>query len=555
MPRTKHLPDRAAKYVSVADRKRQRYVSKDPAKRARSLANLALGRGKGPKKYAGLKPAMLKAFPPGTKLPHEYGDDIIGFAEHHHILKSGQPITLLPWQRKVLTRVFYRPDGSRPKLAIAGSVKKSGKSELAAVVANWFLTNVKESENFILAPDFEAGQMVVFSSLISAIKRNPILCGAVKITKDRVEFILNGSFVQVLAANISVAGLRPNLTIIDECWAFRNESSGIRVLDEMTTNPCENHLTFVTTTAGYQEDQSEDLHLWRWYSRGMAIKEGKEPADKNFMFFWKTNYKGVPWVEGTNYLDHQRKILKPSTFARFHTNQWTSSISTFVTPEILDRCIDPALHPGAKSGDRIVVGLDCGPKHDATAIVALAKDETKPRGLRLVDCRIWQQSGGSTLEFEQTIEHTLLDWQENCGYRIIDVYYDPYSMLATAQSLRDKGIRMTEYLQTVPNMVEATSYLTELLHTQNLRLYPHPVLRQHILSASTKEHPQGLRLVKTQASKKIDAAIALCLAVKAAYKHLLRRGDAKPSGIVYSSAEGDMANDELFHRMHPDFVL
>ena len=68
------------------------------------------------------------------------------------------------------------------------------------------------------------------------------------------------------------------MTIVDEAWAFRTEKA-IKTLDEMTTNPVGDHLTLVTTTAGYQEDEGEDLHLWRWYCRGKAIQEGKEPFD------------------------------------------------------------------------------------------------------------------------------------------------------------------------------------------------------------------------------------------------------------------------------------
>lgn len=102
-------------------------------------------------------------------------------------------------------------------------------------------------------------------------------------------------------------------------------------------------------------------------------------------------------------------------------------------------------------------------------------------------------------------------------------------MMRTAQSLKDKHIKMTEFVQSVGNMVSATTSLSELIHSKNLRLYSNIMLRQHLLSASTKEHPQGLRLVKTQRVKKIDAAIALAMAAEAAMKHFLLRPQRKGS--------------------------
>jgi len=511
-------------------RTRESYLSKDPQKRARSLANLQLGRGR-----RGLPPReankVLKLMgAKGAVLPDKYPDDIIGFAQNHFIMKqTRQPIKLLDWQLAVLINIFYSK--ARPKLAIAGSVKKSGKSELAAVVALWYMCNTPMSENYILSSDFDAGADVIFQSLKTVVKLNPILAGACKVTKGTIEFLINDSFIKVLPNDISVAGLRPNLTLIDEAWSFRTESS-IRTLDEMTTNPVGDHLTLVTTTAGYQEDEGENLHLWRWYSRGRAIQEGREEPDPLFYFHWKENYKGVPWVEGTDYLDHQRKILKLSTYQRFHENKWSSAIDVFMTSDILDRCIDSTLRPGAQPKTRVVCAIDCGPKWDCSALVALAKDETKQRGVRLVDHRIYEPRG-QTISFEKTIERTILNWAKQ--YNILNCYYDPYQMMRTAQTLKDHKVKMTEFTQSVSNMVSATTSLSELIHSQNIRLYPNTVLRQHLLSASTKEHSQGLRLVKTQRSKKIDAAIALAMATEAAMKHFLLK--SKRKGHVYTGED------------------
>lgn len=521
------------------------YRGKTPEARARQVANL--NTGSNTNRFNWRKKALKSAgLHKSARYPDQYPDyDIIRFLKHHYFIKeTRKTIKLLDWQRKVLRDIFYAE--ILPKLAVSGSVKKSGKSELAAGVLLYYLTNIKMSENYILSTDLDAGKDVIFRSLKQAVRMHPILVKDCKITKDTI--IYGDSFVKVLPCDISVAGLRPNLTVVDEAWSFRTENS-IRTLDELTTNPLQNHLTFVVTTAGYQEDCSDDLHLWRWYSRGKNIEEGREDKDPLFYFYWKEDYSGIPWVENTNYLAHQRKILSTSAYLRFHENQWASAVSTFTTPEILDLCIDRRLRPGAEQGTRIVCAIDCGPKWDCSALIALAKDETKKRAVRLVDHRIFEPHG-KIINFEQTIERTMLNWKQL--YKIVICYFDPYQMLRSAQALIAERIKMEEFPQTVGNMVSATTSLSELLYSQNLRLYPNTVLRQHILSASTKEHAQGERLVKTQRAKKIDACIALAMAVEAAMAHFLTGSQRKGRVIVPGHSDGDNFSVEKFlqERMH-----
>jgi len=514
-------------------RPRKSYLGNTATARKRQISNLKVGGNKYNWRTRALKSAGLSK---AAKYPDLYAGKIIPFLRHHFFLKiTRKPIVLIQWQHKVLRDIFYAE--IMPKLAVCGSVKKSGKSELAAGVLLYYLTNVKMSENYIIAPDLDAGKDVVFKSLKFAIRLHPILCKLCKITKDTITY--GDSFVKVLPCDISVAGLRPNLTVVDEAWQFRTEDS-IRTLDEMTTNPVGNHLTFVVTTAGYQEDCSDELHLWRWFCRGKNIQEGREEPDPMFYFYWKEDYSGVPWVENTNYLAHQRKILSPSSYLRFHENQWASAISTFTTPDVLDLCIDKTLRPTAPEGTRIVCAIDAGVKWDCSALIALAKDETKKRGVYLVEHRIFEPKG-ETINFERTIERTMLAW--NNRYKIVACWFDPYQLLRSAQLLKDERIKITEYPQTVTNMVSATQSLSELLHSGNIRLYPNTVLRQHILSASTKEHSVGERLVKTNRAKKIDAAIALAICVEAAMQHFLTGSQRKGRVILPGYAKNEPYDD------------
>lgn len=450
---------------------------------------------------------------------------IIPYIEEHFRVKTqpDRPVQLLKWQADVLRGIFW--PSRLPRLAVAGSVKKSGKSVLAGAVGQYFLTEVPMSENYILAPDREHGEDIIYESLCQSIRLHPILSRECKIQKDVIYY--RDSFLKVRPCELSISGLRPTLTLVDEAWQFRTPQQ-VRVLDEMTANPVGNHLTFCVTYAGYQEDQTEDLHLWRWFSRGKAIQAGKEEPDPNFFFYWKEDYAGIPWVEGTDYLEHQRKTLSPASYERFHKNQWSASFSVFITPDILDRCVVPGLERGDAIG-WAVAGIDIGVMDDNSAgCVVGPGSECK---LRLCDHGLWRPQPGKPVELEQ-VERRI--YSAYVRYGLTAVLYDPSQCYRMAQALTQRGVNMVRYNQTVGNMVTASQNLLTLLRNQQIELYESPDVRSHLLNASAKESGTGgVRIVKgSTKSHKVDLAIALALAAHGATQQM---GDDKE---VYSEIVG-----------------
>jgi len=488
-------------------RSRESYLSKDPEKRARQLANLRPGNHR--RTIRQIEAEHLA----GRKRPDAYPGEIIRWAEDHFYVEQGKLIRLLDWQREVLQDIFY--GAQRPRLAVIGSVKKSGKSALAAIVGEFFLLNVPHCRAYILAPDKEAGEDIVFDSIVTSILHNPLLQKDVKIFKSSIEY--RDSILKVLPADLSISGLRPDLTLIDEVWAFRT-AGAVRVLDEMTTNPRGEHLTFVTTYAGYVEDQSEDLHLWRWYSRGRRIEQGQEKPDPSFYFRWKTDYADVPWV-GDGYLNHQRQVLSPASFRRFHENQWAASESSFVSPELVERCTDAKLVQGRPCEGMVCVGVDVGVQEDATAVAAVGRGSRDK--LELFHHRVWRPQQGNPVSLED-----VRDWlvQLSFRYRIAVLLYDPSQAFLLAQTLsRRYGINCLAYNQTARVMETASQNLLTLLKSGRLRLYPSEQVRTHLLNAGTKESESGVRIVKgATRAHKIDLAIALALACQGASEYLLR---------------------------------
>jgi len=73
----------------------------------------------------------------------------------------------------------------------------------------------------------------------------------------------------------------------------------------------------------------------------------------------------------------------------------------------------------------------------------------RAKKVRLVAHRVFQPSPEQPLDFEHTIEATVLDLAKRFAVR--KVLYDPYQMQAVAQRLQGAGIWMEEFPQTSGN--------------------------------------------------------------------------------------------------------
>jgi hypothetical protein len=211
------------------------------------------------------------------------------------------------------------------------------------------------------------------------------------------------------------------------------------------------------------------------------------------------------------YYAGERRTLRPAQFLRLHENRWTSSETRFITEEMYEACLDrehrPVLpnHPA-----QLYVGVDIGIKHDSSAVVAVMRDKGDKPAVALH--RIWKPTSEESVRLEDVVEY-LLELKRK--YRVKAIVADPNQMLGVIQRLKEKGAPIQEYPQTTANLTQAGQVLFDLVRDKNLRLYPSAELREHLVNAVVVESSRGWRLAKDKASKKIDAAVALAMALVA----------------------------------------
>ena len=443
-----------------------------------------------------------------------YATDIVSFAEEQfYCPESKKLIKLEPHQKRILRDCFTALKNGKFafETILYSCIKKSGKTTIAALVALWFaLTQEPPNEIYCVANDFEQAKSRVFATICKAIRLNPYLKEASKITGNTILFKSTGTTIQALACDYSrSAGSNHGLTLWDELWGYVSESSH-RLWDELTPIPTRrNSIRFITTYAGFE---GESQLLYKLYEKG---KKGKKlhqdlPVWINGKLYCYWDHKArMPW-QTPDYYQEQRQSLRPNTYLRLHENRWTTSTETFVKLEDFDKCVDVDLTPLLRGAHTVTlsVGVDAGIKHDSAAIVATYFDEESGKVI-LANHRIWQPTKEQPLDLEETIEEYLLDL--NRRFDVAQVNYDPYQLVRSAQALTKQGVNMVEYAQTIPNLTAMSQNLFELIKHGNIVLYPDEQLRKAASQAVAVETSRGWRIAKEKASHKIDVVVALAM--------------------------------------------
>lgn len=102
--------------------------------------------------------------------------------------------------------------------------------------------------------------------------------------------------------------------------------------------------------------------------------------------------------------------------------------------------------------------------------------------------------------------------------QVLAVLYDNFQLHSIATDLIKIGIRMRAFPQTA-RRVESDQGLYDAIIGRNIHHFNHSELNDHIINAVAIETGRRFRLAKEKSSKKIDAAVALSMALHGARDH------------------------------------
>jgi len=219
-----------------------------------------------------------------------------------------------------------------------------------------------------------------------------------------------------------------------------------------------------------------------------------------------TAYDGCPWVDLERIADECSDPATTADDARRFYLGWPSEApeDSWLTPGQWENCRLPG---GRLDFDLpVYVGVDVALKHDTTAVV-VAQDQ----GTRIfVESRIWTPTPSNVLDLAAVEAHLRIIAGR---FEVREVAYDPRFFERSAQILADDGLPMVEFPQNHHRMVPACGHSYELIATGKVAHDADPIFTDQVMAAAQFATDNGWRLSKGRSKRKIDAAIAMVIAL------------------------------------------
>lgn len=366
-------------------------------------------------------------------------------------------IRFLPHQKTILD-LFFNPEiaqalGCWPNFQtlVYSTVKKSGKTAIAALVARWITeTWGSHAEVYALANDMEQARGRIYAAALASIELDPRytradkgIAGLWRIIEREAAFLPTHSALKAVSSDYKgEAGSNPTATLWSELWGYNTEASQ-RLWEELTPVPTRpRSIRYVETYAGYEnesgilndlEDRLKDPQAGsRRLTRDELEWLGLEwpfPDEHELPFYIHTASRTIaywdsgpqarrmPW-QTKEYYDAQQAELRPPQFDRLHSNIRISAADEFIPIEWWDRldlttavAVGELPAPPLDPKTPVVIGADASVSGDCTALSMVSRDRRPGQNSNVMQqlFEAWEPYGGP-LDYSKTIEPQLLRW-------------------------------------------------------------------------------------------------------------------------------------------------
>jgi len=437
----------------------------------------------------------------------------------------GQPFQCTDDQRRFLDNLLrYDPKSGRliVRRALLGRAKGWGKTEFVAAVVLFFLAGplAPTAPNIpIAAASFEQADLLFGTARVMATE------GPLKpfLEAYDTEILIRdapGRAYRVAAAAGTNDGGRPTLFAADELHEWQGNKARVFLVISNSIAKRRDGMVLCISTAGSQDSEL----LRKMYDYGQQVASG-EIDDPAFLFDWceadasidpndgpaaraEMARQANPHVDlfGTlEFIERRWHETPEHEWRRYFANQWwLPPLDSWLPSGAWGACeVDSVnLSPSLP----VFVGVDMALKHDSVAVVC-----AQPRAddTIAVVSKIWFPAG-DTIDVA-AVENHLRDLHRTHDVR--EIAYDPAYFERSAQALADDGLRMVEFPQSANRMVPACQTAYELICTGRIVHDGSPTFTDQVLSASPRQTDTGWRLSKGKSKRKIDAAVAMVMAL------------------------------------------
>lgn len=473
------------------------------------------------------------------------------------------PIRLAEHQRRIINEALSKDrDGNfKYTTVIYSAPKKSGKSTIASAVGLYVADQTPFGRIYCLANDGEQANDRLFGPILKCIQLHRQLGGKFADIKPRQYDVVlsNSATIEPVPCDaLGEAGAEPTLTLWSELWGFTSEAKR-RLWTEMTVPPTlfGRAMRWVETYAGFS---GESLLLEQLYHTAVTEAE-RHPDfpdlpvyvnhDARTFCYWDTEPRMI-W-QNEEFYKQEARLLTPIEFQRVHRNQWVSPVGAYIASEMWSACRDDSLQPLTDKRTPVVIGIDAATEGDCAALVAVTRDPKNPStDIAVRACRIFRPTVGKSLVLEDTVGAVLKEWCQK--WNVVCVVYDAFQMMKLVQDYRRGLVVLSDSERMGLNAEQQQAKLREIQRAVGVWYYKfnqqseraiadkmlydmivsrrvhwaplsadqdiwyhegnRETLTRHITQAGATFSKGQMRLVKTSNNTKIDAVVALSMAVK-----------------------------------------
>lgn len=432
----------------------------------------------------------------------------------------GQPFLLAQFQRENIWKPIFAcgelADGRfkrRYRRAIIGMPSGYGKTELAAALVLTIATmEVTYNGQYGVVASSKDQVRNIFDKMASMISLSDILREQWSIGKNIITHKETGAKVMVLPNKAdALESWHFNVLVFDELHTYRDAGVWAAGLKGQKVLP--NALSIGITTAANSREgflwdtlqaaqQDAGLYVyWLGLDDGDDI-ESREAWEKMMV---------APWITWEDVQDQRQMASSKRAFERYTANRFPSNRDVYscFTVHQLDACAGDNEFDFTKP---YTIGIDGAVSGDSFAIVAYQKRD----GVGYTHEWVFDTPDEETGHYDMAQIMELLagicqrNWPQVVGI-------DPSRLMVFASQMEDiYGIAPVAFNQTNATMCQATSLVVQAVGDASIRVDRASKLRQHLLNTIEEvREPYGTRFGKDSRKSKIDAAIALAIAVLA----------------------------------------
>lgn len=433
----------------------------------------------------------------------------------------GQPMKLGKFQKEWLEEIL----ASDVDAAVNSFPRGNGKSTFSAAIAVWGLfDDLDTGAPQIPVVATTVGQAIksVYGVAESMVKRaeelddRAIIYSGIGTKRIYVPFS-EGEMFPISNDTDGLQGLDPSIALCDEI-GFQPVETWTSLLLASGKRP--QSLVMGFGTPGLDKENA----LWELRKR---VKEGatingfkyrEYSATEGCSVFDKAQWRQANPALVEGFLAEKALQLALDTapeahFRVFRLGQWVDGVESWLGPngrEIWDSLrSNQLLVPGAPTW----IGIDVGIKKDSTAVVAVQYDDD---GKLIAQAWVWMPQKDQPVDVTDVMEHLRKLSKE---YKVGAISYDPKFFDVPAKQLYDDGLPMVEIPQSVERMTPIIGNLYEAIMNRQILHNDDETFTTHVMNAVPRFNERGFTLQKQKSRGKIDACIALALAVdRALYK-------------------------------------